>query len=116
MAIRVTDIHASAQWYASVLGLTVYQPEEWKPFPVMVLAGKSGLALFPDTDPPTTAETKAAFHIAFRIDHADLDATRERLIAHGLKVTFEDHMHFHSIYFADPDGYRLELTARVPEE
>lgn len=114
VAIRVADIHASAQWYESVLGMTVFQPEAWKPFPVMVLAGESGIALFPDTDPPTSAETKRAFHIAFRIDHAELEATRLRLTAQGLDVTFEDHVHFHSIYFTDPDGYRLELTAKVP--
>ncbi|MDX1477781.1 MAG: VOC family protein [Saprospiraceae bacterium] len=113
MAIRVRDIEASAIWYEEILGLQRFQPEAWKPFPIMMLAGQSGIALFPDTDPPTSRTTKDAFHIAFRIGEKDLHAMRQRLVDRGMDVIFEDHVCFHSIYFRDPDGYRLEITAEV---
>ena len=113
VAIRVRDVEASAQWYVDVLGLTRFQPEEWKPFPVMVMVGRSGLALFPESDPPTSAQTKEAFHLAFRVDNEGLESLRSKLEKLGVQVTFEDHVHFHSIYFRDPDGYRLEITQAV---
>ena len=113
VAIRVRDVEASADWYHEVLGLQRFQPEEWQPFPAMMLAGDSGIALFPDRDPPTSQDTKDAFHIAFRIDLEDLGRTRAHLEDLGIPVSFEDHHYFHSIYFRDPDGYRLELTAAV---
>lgn len=31
----------------------------------------------------------------------------------GVEWTFQDHHHFHSIYFNDPDGHHLELTVQV---
>jgi len=57
-------------------------------------------------------------HVAFRVDSvADLEATRTRLQAHGIEVIgVTDHLIFKSIYFFDPNGVRLELTAQVADE
>ena len=52
-------------------------------------------------------------HISFRIDPvADLEATKQRQQAGGIDVIgVTDHHIFKSIYFFDPNGVRLELTA-----
>ena len=113
VAIRVRDPEVSARWYTDVLGLTRFQPEEWKPVPIMVLAGRSGIALFAAGDNPTPGNCKESMHIAFRADLQDLAKFRGRLEESGVEVSFEDHKYFHSIYFRDPDGYRLEITAAV---
>ena len=57
-------------------------------------------------------------HIAFRVDSvADLEAMKTRLEAHGVEVLgVTDHHIFKSIYFFDPNGIRLELTAQLADE
>ena len=44
IAIRVKDIRASAKWYEEMLGLKPLRPKEWGEFPIIMLAGKSGIA------------------------------------------------------------------------
>ena len=47
---------------------------------------------------------------------AELAAARKRLEAHGIEVIgVTDHHFIKSIYFFDPNGFRLELTAFVGE-
>ena len=57
-------------------------------------------------------------HIAFRVSQvSDLEATMARLQAHGVDVIgITDHHIFKSIYFFDPNGIRLELTAQLADE
>jgi glyoxylase I family protein len=52
-------------------------------------------------------------HIAFKVNTlSDLDAAKTRAEARGLDVIGPtDHGIFKSIYFFDPNGHRLELTA-----
>ena len=47
VAIRVSDLEKSTKWYKDVLGLKVYHVPKWKGFPIFLLAGKTGIALFP---------------------------------------------------------------------
>ncbi|MGH8857578.1 MAG: VOC family protein [Polaromonas sp.] len=57
-------------------------------------------------------------HIAFRVDSvADLEAMKTRLRANGVEVLgVTDHHIFKSIYFFDPNGVRLELTAQLADD
>ena len=54
VAIRIANIEVSALWYKKVLGLKRYQLPEWGDFPIFLLSGKSGIALFPEN----TTDTK----------------------------------------------------------
>jgi len=54
-------------------------------------------------------------HIALEVEYEDL----KRMFAEGPKRGIEtrgisDHHFIHSIYFRDPNGYVIELTARLP--
>lgn len=57
-------------------------------------------------------------HIAFRVkDRTTLLAFKEQLQGNGVDVLgVTDHGAFHSIYFFDPNGHRLELACPGPEE
>jgi glyoxylase I family protein len=47
----------------------------------------------------------------------ELENTKKRLEAHGIEVLgVTDHHIFHSIYFFDPNGIRLELSAQLADE
>jgi catechol 2,3-dioxygenase-like lactoylglutathione lyase family enzyme len=113
VAIRVRDPERSALWYGQVLGLKRFQPEEWKPVPIMMLAGSSGIALFSDPDNTVTPEMKECMHFAFRVGQGKLDEMKKRLDDHGVECSEEDHVYFRSVYFRDPDNYRLEITMPV---
>ena len=113
VAIKVSDPERSANWYCEVLGLERFQPEQWKPVPIMVLAGNSGVAIFKDEDAPVTLEAKNAFHFAFRTSGQGFDKIVDKFKALNIEYFIEDHVHFKSVYFRDPDMYRVEVTTPV---
>ena len=57
-------------------------------------------------------------HFAMRVaNHADLEAWKERLKSKGVEVEGPiDHGMMQSIYFHDPNGYRLEFTSAEERE
>jgi len=57
-------------------------------------------------------------HIAFKVkDRQTLLAYRDHLESLGIDVLgVTDHSLFHSIYFFDPNGHRIELACPDPEE
>ena len=56
-------------------------------------------------------------HISFRVNTVEeLENTKTRLEAFGVEVLgVTDHHIFKSIYFFDPNGIRLELTAQLAD-
>lgn len=63
-------------------------------------------------DPNTPIWTQ---HLALKVESMDkLLATKEKLISEGVDVLGPtDHTLFHSIYFFDPNGHRIELAFDV---
>ncbi|NNE75985.1 MAG: VOC family protein [Pricia sp.] len=116
VAIRVVNMKASIDWYEKVLGLKKYQLKEWGDYPIFMLAGKSGIALFPaqtdDAKIPVTKNVKID-HFAFQVNPENFEKAKDRYAHLGLSFTFNDHHYFHSIYTKDPDGHTVELTTLV---
>lgn len=106
VALAVGDQHASESWYRDVLGLRRAFAEEWGDTPVVVTSDSGGMALFK----APAAPGPLVRHVAFRVDRANFEAAQGDLTARGIDFEFQDHGAAHSIYFADPDGLRLELT------
>ena len=117
VAIRVKDIDASARWYENVLGLTRKEVPEWGDYPIFLLAGKTGIALFPATlDDPileTSSNNIKIDHFAFHVSKENFAKARKKYEALGLEYIFRDHTHFHSIYTKDPNGHTVELTTII---
>ena len=122
VAIRVSDMENSRQWYEEVLGLKAYRKDEWGDVPVFMLAGTTGIALFPadnDLEQPNPKLRHIKIdHFAFRLANNDFDRARQRYEEMGLEYQFQDHHYFHSIYTRDPDKHIVELTTLVvrPDE
>ena len=77
----------------------------------------SSLAFFEVPDMAFDFKTQHDFdlHIALEVEYPEL----QRMLAEGKKRGIEtrgvsDHGFIHSIYFRDPNGYVIELTAKVP--
>lgn len=121
VAIRVRDLNASVEWYQKVLGLEKYQLPEWGEFPVFLLSGKSGLALFPanlnDTNLDSKSKNVKIDHFAFNVTNENFEKAKKRYADLNLDFNIQDHHYFDSIYTKDPDGHTVELTTiKVPEK
>ncbi len=119
VAIRVKDIEVSAKWYEDVLGLKRYCLKEWGPFPLFLLSGRSGVAIFPanGSDPRIPISKNVRIdHFAFNVTSENFKLARKRYEEMGIEYRFEDHHYFHSIYTRDPDGHEVELTTIVVNE
>jgi catechol 2,3-dioxygenase-like lactoylglutathione lyase family enzyme len=112
VAITVSDLVRSAAFYSELLGLE--RKYEEGHVPTFMLAGGTGLALFPAESFPGDGGAGRpdvrVMHVAFRVDRAQFDRARGELAAAGIEPRFEDHGSVHSLYFADPDGHQLELA------
>lgn len=130
VAYRCKDAKQTVQWYGKylsmdfVLAIAENQvPSTKAPDPYMHVfldAGSGNVLAFfelpnsPEmgSDPNTPAWVQ---HIAFKVDSVKtLEDTKARLEADGIEVVgVTDHTIFKSIYFFDPNGHRLELSADV---
>ncbi|MCB1905885.1 MAG: VOC family protein [Rhodocyclaceae bacterium] len=133
VAYRCRDAKETVQWYREMLNMEFVLaiaedqvPSTKEPDPYMHVfldaGGGNVLAFFElPTRPemgrdPNTPEWVQ--HIAFRVrDRDTLLAYRSHLEAHGVEVLgVIDHGAFHSIYFFDPNGHRIELACPDPDE
>ena len=133
VAYRCLDAKQTVEWYKKhldmdfVLAIAEDQvPSTKEPDPYMHIfmdaGGGNVLAFFelPTKAPmgrdPNTPQWVQ--HIAFRVrDRAELLEYKSHLESHGVEVLGPvDHGAFHSIYFFDPSGHRLELACPDSEE
>ncbi len=133
VAYRCRDAKETVEWYGKhlnmdfVLAIAEDQvPSTKEPDPYMHVfldAGNGNILAFfelPTKQPmgkdPNTPEWVQ--HIAFEVeDRQTLLAFREKLEAAGVEVLgVTDHSLFHSIYFFDPNGHRIELACPDPDQ
>ena len=132
-AYRAKDAEETRHFYEDILGLPLYHiiqsdyvpsTGEYCPYTHFFFRLKDGsciafldlgddVAALPSPNTPLWVN-----HISFRVDTvADLEAMKARLQAEGVEVLgVTDHHIFKSIYFFDPNGIRLELTAQLADE
>ena len=133
VAYRCRDARETVRWYRKMLNMEFVLaiaedrvPSTKAPDPYMHVfldAGRGNVLAFFElpTQPemgrdPNTPEWVQ--HIAFRVQDRDsLLAFRAHLEANGVDVLgVTDHGAFHSIYFFDPNGHRIELACPDPQE
>ncbi len=77
----------------------------------------SYLAFFEVPDTPFEFRTQHDYdlHIALEVERSVLEPMMAKGKAAGIETRgVSDHHFIHSIYFRDPNGYVIELTARMP--
>jgi glyoxylase I family protein len=132
-AYRARDAEETRTFYEDILGLPLYHiiqsdyvpsTGEYCPYTHFFFRLQDGsfIAFFDLGDDvaaePSPNTPKWVNHISFRVDTVqDLEDTKTRLKAAGVDVIgVTDHHIFKSIYFFDPNGIRLELTAQLADE
>ena len=76
----------------------------------------SFLAFFEEPDTPFEFKQQRDFdlHIALEVDYEDMLEMKQRGEDAGIETRgVSDHDFIHSIYFRDPNGYVIELTAKT---
>ncbi len=131
-AYRAKDAEETRVFYEDILGLPLYHiiqsdivpsTGEYCPYTHFFFRLQDGsfIAFFDLGDDeaalPSPNTPKWVNHISFRVDTVqELENTKTRLQAHGIEVLgVTDHHIFKSIYFFDPNGIRLELTAQLAD-
>jgi len=114
VAINVSDLQRSIDWYRDVLGLERRFQDAWGDVPTMMCVGETCVALFVSAGPDRAAvdqpATGSLHHIAFRVDRDNFEAAQRRFRDLGIEFRPADHGMTQSIYVADPDGQRIEIT------
>ncbi|MCI5107317.1 MAG: VOC family protein [Pseudomonadales bacterium] len=80
------------------------------------MADGSFLAFFEEPDEPFEFKKQRDFdlHIALEVSYEELLAMKEKGEQSGLETRgISDHGFIHSIYFRDPNGYVIELAAKI---
>ena len=120
VAIRVKDMDLSAKWYKDVLGLKQYKLEKWGEYPIFMLAGKTGIAIFPaqteDQELSRFSKNVKIDHYAFNVSNDDFQKAQDHFKRLKIQYVFQDHYYFHSVYLRDPDDHQVELTTLVVDE
>ena len=126
-AYRCRDSEETRRFYEDFLGLPlagtleITETKSGRPTATLhtfyQLGDGSYLAYFEAPDMPFEFKVQHDFdlHIALEVDMPTLQAMFAKGKAAGLEVRgVSDHGFIRSIYFRDPNGYVIELTAKLP--
>jgi catechol-2,3-dioxygenase len=112
VSLNVSDRTRSIRWYRDVLGLEQQNAPAEDDEPVFMGAFGACIGLFQAQIEGAEREYESVGlrHFAFTLGRDDLARAQARFRELGVEARFEDHGNAHSLYFADPDGYVVELT------
>ena len=126
-AYRCRDSEETRKFYEDFLGLPLAEAFEIKQTQTgrntrvlhsfYQMDDGSFLAFFEAPDQPFEFKAQHDFdlHIALEVDEATLQAMLTKGKASGIHTRgIADHGFLQSIYFRDPNGYVIELTAKMP--
>lgn len=126
-AYRCRDSEETRRFYEDFLGLPlvasleIFETKTGRDTQAMHtfyrLDDGSFLAFFETPDAPFEFKPQHDYdlHIALEVDRAELEPMLQKGRAAGVETRgISDHGFIHSIYFRDPNGYVIELTARLP--
>jgi len=126
-AYRCRDSEETRRFYEEFLGLPlagtleIKETKSGRPTETLHtfyrLGDGSYLAFFEAPDMPFDFKAQHDYdlHIALEVDEATLQDMLGRGRAAGIETRgVSDHGFIHSIYFRDPNGYVIELTAKMP--
>src|SRR5262245_54885697 len=122
VVVPVRDAAASLAFYREVMGfalIATYSGDDWDGYPWLMLVLSPGdgrelvLVQFAGAPPPPRDRLpRDARHLAFAAASIRaLEGWRRELSERGVPFREEDHGDQQSLYFPDPDGLVIEITA-----
>jgi catechol 2,3-dioxygenase-like lactoylglutathione lyase family enzyme len=127
-AYRCRDSEETRKFYEDFLGLPlvnafeIHETKSGRPTHTLhsfyAMEDGSCLAFFEAPDRPFDFKEQHDFdlHIAVEVDRSDLQPMYDKGKRAGIETRgISDHQFIDSIYFRDPNGYVIELTAKRPD-
>jgi catechol 2,3-dioxygenase-like lactoylglutathione lyase family enzyme len=122
VVLWVSDMERALHFYRDLFGLEVISPPELPNKFLRAGGGAYGvpemIVLVPHPEPsmefPREKSKRVLHHLAFRIETAEYDRLRERLIASGIEARSGIHPVLKAVrtfYVDDPDGNECECIA-----
>jgi catechol 2,3-dioxygenase-like lactoylglutathione lyase family enzyme len=120
VGLNVSDVARSRDFYAAALGLHVQDEsqEDGRRFAFLGDDERLVLTLWEQSDGPFSPATPGLHHLSFEVDDiADVEAAERRVRALGAELLYDgivphgEGASSGGIFFADPDGIRLEIYA-----
>lgn len=122
VVLWVSDMERALHFYRDLFGLEVISPPELPNKFLRAGGGAYGvpemIVLVPHPEPsmefPREKSKRVLHHLAFRIETAEYDRLRERLIASGIETRSGIHPVLKAVrtfYVDDPDGNECECIA-----
>ncbi|MCE2426079.1 MAG: VOC family protein [Pseudomonadales bacterium] len=119
VVINVRDVERSEAFYNGVLGLPIVARSERSPMTFFSLGDHHDFAIagLGDDAEPASGNTVGLAHVAFKIGDSldELKDAKRHLDEAGIPCAPVDHEVTQSLYFADPDGNRVELYVDVSD-
>lgn len=115
VALKVTNLERSLQFYQKVIGLKVL--EQTKNKAILTADGKTGLVSLeqPANVLPKKGRTTGLYHFALLLPRrSDLADVLEHFIRLNIPLGAADHLVSEALYLSDPDGNGIELYADRP--
>ncbi|MGW0663246.1 VOC family protein [Streptodolium elevatio] len=118
IGLNVTDLYRSADFYAKVFGLDVVSRDDEQGWVFLGAGGRLVLTLWRQSEGAFRADAPGLHHLSFQV--ADVAAVRAAesvlkelgaVFAHDGVVPHGEGAASGGIFFADPDGIRLEIYA-----
>ena len=122
VAINVRDLEVALKFYTEILGLRVTQREPSKPGKEYFLdCGASLIGLIQGDATGSShllqEQGLGGNHVAFRVQAQEFDRILDELTRRGVPILHvKKREQSWSMYFTDPDGNTLELTAWPHED
>ncbi len=107
ITLSVKDIEESFDFYTRVLG---FRPVAKWPRGAYLLAGEIWIALVLDEHARESILPEYT-HIAFSVSSEDFEVLSARIKQSGAKIWQENSTEGASLYFLEPNGYKLEIHA-----
>ena len=122
VALSVSDLERSLKFYTEVLGLKITERENQKPGVEYFLDCGTSLVGLIQGDPKGDNHVLqdgglGGNHFSFRARTSDFDRIVEEIKSRGITITYlKKREKSWSLYFLDPDGNKLEITAWPQED
>lgn len=117
VALSVRDLEKSLEFYTKVIGLKISEREYQKPGTEYFLdCGSSLIGLIQGDEADGVHKLQdgglGGNHVSFRVETKNFDQFCDELKNHGVTITYmKKRERSWSLYFLDPDGNKLEITA-----
>lgn len=105
VVLHVKDLARAKKFYVNFLGMKVDHEGSWQCF---LKCGNQGIALFEVDEGADVHPGSEVNHMALRLEAGDYQRVKSTLEDAGIKVSGRKGDP-RCIYFADPDGHRLQL-------